>query len=321
MKIYGCGGLGLNLASRLESLADSNKGILLDSFDMSYLDTSDSNIGHNKINKDKLYLIENANGSGKNRAENYGPIKEQIKRIVLEHKPQEFNVVIHSLSGGSGSVIAPILVGELMDQDKDVVVVAVGSADSTIEISNAIKTIKSYAGISNLKKKPIAMIYYENGTMGTRSEIDSRIESSVVLLSAFLTNSNHELDFTDIHNFLNYQKVTEHESGLVSAQFFRSKIEPDHNCTPISCVTLAKSGDDTSTGTMVDYQAVGFINEENSATAIMETLPNHFTLVTGCIPKILSNLEKKLKDISDIRAASLVKKVVSTDGDSDGMVI
>lgn len=321
MKIYGCGGLGLNLASRLESLADSNKGILLDAFDITYLDTSESNVGHNKINKDKLYLIENANGSGKNRAENYGPIKEQIKRIVLEHKPQEFNVVIHSLSGGSGSVIAPILVGELMDQDKDVVVISVGSTDSTIEISNTIKTIKSYAGVSQIKHKPIVMIYYENGTMGVRSEIDSRIESSVVLLSAFLTRSNHELDFTDIHNFLNYQKVTDHETGLVSAQFFRSKIEPDRNCTPIACITLAKDGDDTSTGTVIDYQAVGFINEENSATTIMDTLPNHFTIVTGCISQILSDLEKKLKDISNIRAASVVKKIIPTDNDPDGMVI
>jgi cell division GTPase FtsZ len=161
-KLYGAGGAGINIASRLESLRDGSNGVLLDGFSISYLDTSDSNVDHNKINKEHLYLIEGANGSGKNRAENYSIIKEQIKRILLDHKPQDFNVVIHSLSGGSGSVIGPLLANELLDQGKDVVVIIVGSTDSTIEINNSIKTIKSYAGISAKQKKPIVAIYYEN---------------------------------------------------------------------------------------------------------------------------------------------------------------
>ncbi len=137
ISIFATGGTGINLGSKFEEVKNS-KNVAIEPISISYIDTSESNIRHNKISKESLYLVENANGSGKNRAENYESIKEQVKKILLVNKPEEFNIVIASCGGGSGSVIAPLLVNELLEQKKAVVAVLVGSSDSTIEIKNTI---------------------------------------------------------------------------------------------------------------------------------------------------------------------------------------
>lgn len=320
MRIYGCGGLGLNLASKFETLTKSPNGVNLDSVEVSFIDTSESNVRHNKIDADNLYLIEGANGSGKNRAENYQVIKEQIKRIVLNHKPQEFNIIINSLSGGSGSVIGPLLYNELRNQGHYVVNIVVGSSDSTIEISNTIKTIKSYVGISNKRAEPVIAHYFENSKKTPRSSVDDSIKSTVGLLAAFLNKHNHEIDSLDIINFLTYNKVTEHEPNFVFAKFYTKSIDVDNHYFPIAALTLADHTQETSIGYPVDYQAVGYVsNLEN--TNLQNLLPLHLVIMEGYASEIVERLEKSIKEVESLRAAAIAKKIQVKDALDDGMVI
>jgi hypothetical protein len=142
-----------------------------------------------------------------------------------------------------------------------------------------------------------------------------------MLLSAFLSKNNHELDYSDIHNFLNYPKVTPHDPGLVIARFYHNKIEPDHNCHAIACLTLAGRDQDTSAGISIDYQATGYISDTATASTIMNVLPNHMTILDGCITEILDRLEKKIKEIENIQAAKVSRKIKFDGADDDGMVL
>ncbi len=325
-KLYGAGGAGINLASKFEAVrGDSNS--ILDGMDIAYIDTSESNVKRNSVPNDRLYLVEGANGSGKNRAENYASIKEQIKRILHNHKPEEFNCVLHSMSGGSGSVIGPLLVNELMDQEKNVIVISIGSSDSTIEIQNTIKTIKSYVGISQKRKEPIVSFYFENGSANkpnnsfTREQVDEKVASVITLLSAFFKKTNHELDYSDISNFLHYNKITDHDPDFVIAKFFKNTIDVPHNSHAVAALTLALPGQDTTPGYPVDYQAVGFLNEADKDNAILDILPNHLTIIDGLIVNIQDNLEHRLKEIANIKAANIVRKSKTDSTLDDGMVL
>jgi hypothetical protein len=321
MRIYGCGGLGLNIASKFNDLKGSKKdSVLLDSVEVSFIDTSESNLRHNQIDTENLYLIEGANGSGKNRAENYQVIKEQIKRVVLHHKPQEFNIIINSLSGGSGSVIGPLLYNELKDQGYNAINIVVGSSDSTIEISNTIKTLKSYIGISNKRKEPIIAHYFENSKESPRSKVDADIRIVVTLLALFLNRHNHELDSTDISNFLNYNKVTNHEPGFVFAKFYSKHIDVDNHYFPIAALTLAADGEDTSIGYPVDYQASGYVSNLDN-TELMSRLPMHAVIMEGYVAEVIERLEKSLKSVDALRSATTAKRVKVEDSLDDGMVI
>ena len=318
MKVYACGGFGVNIGDKLESIRSDNSGTL-DSIDISYIDTSDANLRHNNIPKEYLYLIEGSNGSGKLRSQNYSLIKEQIKSFLINHKPEEFNVVVHSLSGGSGSVIAPIIVNELLSNNSNVIVVAISSDDSTIEIENSIKTIKSYVGISQKHQKPVPMIYYPNDT--DRNVTNEKVKSSITLLGVYLNKNNHELDYSDITNFLNYNKVTDNEPTLVMGKFLKDKIDPIKNCHFIAALTIAVEGQPTNTGYHVDYQAIGFADSSKLSKNVLDSLPNHFVLIDGCWPNVIANFENKLNEIKSIKESVVAKKIRVTDSLDDGMVL
>lgn len=324
MKIYGCGGLGLNLASKFEALR-SKESVNMDAIDISYIDTSMANVRHNKINPEHFYLITKGSdndvkkGSGKFRPENYEPTKEQIKKILMKHPPEQFNCVIHSLSGGSGSVIGPILFKELRDQGKDAILLIVGNNDSTIEITNTISTLHTYVSISRARNESIVGIYSRCGGAISRAEADSRVISSISLISLFFNPTNQEMDMADISNFLNYNKVTKHEPAFVFASFFTDKVDVDEKLFPIAALTLGKIGEDSSTGTNVDYQAVGYVNED-SVGDVQKKFPIHLVSIDGQVANELSWYEQISKQIEAKRAAAIGNKIEVKKSLDDGMV-
>ncbi len=324
MKIYGCGGLGLNLASRFEGLRNK-EGVNLDPIDISYIDTSEANIRHNKIKTENFYLITNKDaegskkGSGKFRPENYESTKEQIKNIIMKHPPQQLNCIIHSLSGGSGSVIGPVLFNELRDQGKDALIIMVGNPDSTIEITNSISTLHTYVSIARTRNEPVVGIYFESGGPMSRADADSKVESTIALLSMMFNSTNQEMDMSDISNFLNYSKVTKHVPAFVMAKFFTNKVVIDESLFPIAALTLGKVGEDSTTGTNVDYQAVGYVNER-SIGDVKEQFPIHLVSIDGQVAGVIDHYQKLLKTIETKRAAAIGKKIEVKDSLDDGMV-
>ncbi len=322
MKIYACGGTGLNIGNKFEDLR-GDRGSILSSFDITYIDTSDSNSKFLKdISPHHYFRISDVNGSGKKRDENYAVIREHVKSIILKHPPEKFNIIVHSGSGGSGSVIGPVLTSELLKMDVVVVVIMVGSSDSVIEARNTIKTFASYESISKKAEKPVPLIYHENSAITKRITVDEHIRSEIFILSAIFSGKNQELDDTDIYNFFNYNRVTSSPPMLVAIENYTNGVSLPDTCQPISCLTIAKEGQDTDLDVMVEYKTDGYLPAGAEETDFAHILPIHYLVVDGLIFNMIRGLEKKIEDAAKIQSAKVVKKPTHNfNTEDDGLVL
>ena len=98
LSVYFCGGTGANLKDRLSttSAAFNRKGMAeMTSY---VIDTSESNL--TSAVRDNVYIYKDLDGFGKKRDEDPAAVKKKIPEILANFAPQEFNIVVCSMSGG-----------------------------------------------------------------------------------------------------------------------------------------------------------------------------------------------------------------------------
>lgn len=311
--LFACGGCGINQASHFEQFRDKEDPGFA-SIDVVYLDTSKSNLFNSVVDKDKIYIVEGLDGSGKVRAENHREIGDCVLDILQTHKPGDINFVLSSGSGGSGSVIAPSLVQELLQRNIPVIVITIGSTDSRIELENTIKTLKSYEAIAQLRKVPVNALYFENSKSMVRSEVDKNVQAAIVLLAALFSRQNKELDSSDLYNWLSYNKVTSYTPHLSYMDFFPKEVKVDKPASIISVATLTTEGEDTSTGGSVEYQCVGYIKPEVMTRMKFEN-PVHVAILDGVFSEIHKRLSKTLTEFDEAKKARIVKTSILSESD------
>jgi hypothetical protein len=309
MNIYAAGGAGINIVSQLMRHADKPSDGFA-TFKPVFLDTSASNFKRAglDINDEKVYLIEDRDGSGKKRDSNASAIAERSKEILHRFKPGDLNVIVHSASGGSGSVIGPILAGELLKKDVQTIVITIGSTDSRIEVENTSKTLKGYEATARKIEKPVNMVYYENSSATPRGSVDQKVQTIIVLLAAIFSGQNHELDSADLSNFLNYQKVTVIDPQLTHLEFYSRTVELAKGHSVISAVSISDAQTDASIGIPVGYRATGYIDDKLK-DAITVDLPLHIVTVAGYFPAVLDRLSRVIKDIDEHVTSAVTKKI------------
>lgn len=308
VRIYACGGGGLNIGQRMEKHRGKDEvGFAIS--DIAYIDTSRSNL-RSSISADHCYLLDGLDGSGKVRAENHEEIANHTREILQKFKPMDLNIVVSMAAGGSGSVIAPLITSELLAADKPVVVIAVGSADTKLDAQNSLKTIKSYESISKRRQTPVVMYYVENSPQRTREEVDAMVVEVMASLCLLFSRENRELDSRDLYNFLRYTKVTSFPAQLVSLSI-HSK---DNNLSAhahlgniISVATLAAEGSSVSLTPMPEVQYSGFVPADTHMS-VTSDLPLHFIVSDGIIPQVYEDFAKLIKEQDEAAAARLAKR-------------
>lgn len=288
--LYGCGGCGINVVKHImETCEPSSK--FFASLNPVYIDTSHSNVDGVSEN---TYIIPARNGeegSGKVRKENAGSITERALQMLEKFQPGDLSIVISSASGGSGSVISPTIVSELLNRSLPVIVFIVGSHASLIERDNTVKTLKSFASVSAIRNVPLIVSYYGNDQDGSRDDIDGMIKEDVVKLSLLFSGCNKELDTRDLTNWLYYNRTTNYAPRVSIFSINNGPLKDvDHNL--ISAATLAGKGMTTHIGEEVDYQCVGYLD-----SSLIEkfglTEPVHFVVHEGLFEKIGASLIEK----------------------------
>ncbi len=304
VRVYSAGGGGINILSELwQTRIEPTHGFA--SILPCYIDTSVSNFGNKKILEEDAYVFEGIDGSGKVRATNYDDINKNIKAILVKFKPTLFNIVIHTGSGGSGSIIAPMIVSELKARGHQVVVFMLGSTDTRIEIENTIKTLKSYESIAEKRNNPVVVSYVENSKKQPRVVINQRIKRMVCHLLGLLSGQNDELDTADLKNWLEYTKITQSPARLASLNFAATATELNEVGTIVSLATLATQEMDTSIEATPAYQCVGYVpsvwktGTPNSLSIIGDE-PLHFTISDDYIASDSGRLIKLLKELDDV---------------------
>ncbi len=304
VRVYACGGCGFNLGRQME-LHRGKPEYGFAALDIAYVDTSRSNT-HASISEDHCYVLSDVDGSGKVRKENHEALAANTKAILQQFKPLDLNIVIHSAAGGTGSVIGPLLVSELLEMECPTIVFAIGSTASFMDADNTHKTILSYEAISRLRKASVIMAYAQNSVENNRTLADSRVKTRVSALCLLYSRQNHELDSRDLFNWLRPEQVTSFPAQLVSMTLFEQGEKPNDIGNIISVATLAKDGDNTVFPYDIDYQCVGFLPEGVNAD-LMAAAPMHFVVSDGIIPEVDKELKKVKADIKSIREASVKK--------------
>lgn len=324
MRIYACGGAATNIARAFEEHRGESRAGFAE-IDVVYIDTSRSNL-NNDIPADSVYLIDGLDGSGKVRRENASDIANHSQSILHTHNPRDINIVMSSLAGGSGSVIAPTIANELLGMGQNVIVIGVGATDAVLDIENTMKTMKSYESIAQLKNTPVIMAYFENSNTNPRREIDRAVSELVLMLAILFSRENKELDSRDLHNFLRFTNVV---PGAVPQLAALSTIEGTNTIPQIgnifSVATLATEATGTALSETPDYQAVGYMPEA-AAVSALQSAPIHFVTSDGVFPSHVVRFQRILDERSkatQARAALTKRDTVLTNADkpnAHGMV-
>jgi len=325
-----CGGAALNVGMSLFQQKGLPKNEADEGFadiKTTYIDTSKSNI-KSYIGED-FYLIEGTSdapidGSGKVRATNYRAVSQAVPSILHKHKPGDLNVVIHSSGGGSGAVIGPVLVSELLAQGKDVIVIQIGSTACEQEIRNTISTIQSYQGISEKRGKAVVSIYLENNKETPMIENDSRARVNTLLLAAVWSGRNQGLDSQDLDHFLNYDKVSKFAPALTGLSIYSVGVEAEiaKGQAVSSMITLVREGEDPTPDLLVGYHSFGTISDLASKAVKVPT-PFHLMTVQGYFTGIVSRLQEKLSEAEEQYRVNPVHglNMASVKTQDDGMVL
>ena len=324
LRLYGCGGAGINLCIPfLEHKGKQEAGFA--EIDVCFIDTSDANLRKvGDAGKAFTYRVPGASstdmvdGSGMKRTKNFPLIKPRAKEMLQAFKPGDINVVVSSISGGSGSVISPTLTNELLNRGLPTIVIMVGSTTTSIETKNSLETISGFEDISQARNAPVIAVYHENTKSTPQGTVNQRIRATIVLLAAIFSGENDRLDRADIENFLNYNEVTDFEPGLTNLDFFNKTIEVQQGHAPVAVLTLTDDTTDHDPGLPLQYQAHGIVSAAAKSSIKIE-LPLHATLVANFFSDLSARLERDLATVEEIRNAVVVRPVSTKRSASTGM--
>jgi hypothetical protein len=313
LRIYSCGGAGVNLAANYVNAAKEPFAAEVHPVFI------DSNLDK-RIPDDSRYILPDLDGSGKVRAENYDKIKDVIKQIVHQHKPMGLNVVLSSASGGSGSVISALLIGELLARGEVVVAIIIGSDESAITAQNTLNTLKSLEGVSKNAGKPIVMFYRHNTRGRARSEVDGEIHYAISTLAVLASGSIKGLDTKDIANWIGFDKTTSVGARVAALEIFHEKTGhaavPWNQYNPISVISIYKDADQATLPIVPEYHCDGFAD-------VMGMDAIHYLIDVTAVPKYAAVIQATVKELEEARQSrpSFTSLISSDDRPKDDGII
>lgn len=303
-RVYCCGGAGGNIGKQLRNL----------DLDVCYIDTSISNL--KGVDEKNVYLVDGMDGAGKLRASTYEGFKALSNKVLLKFKPSnEINIVISSLSGGSGSIIAPLLTKELISAGQNVIVVGVNSKNSVIELDNTVKTLKTYKSISDATEKCITMYYVENTK---RNEADDSIVSFVNLIDLIVDKTKtEEFDISDISNFLNFNKVTDNTASVTLLEVnANDEVFPNKGTAIVSTILVTTNKATSIKPAIPEYLATCIVTDQAYKNQDMR-IDN----VLGQIVNVVEELETTIQNLKDSKESNTYKSLEVKSSNSDGVVL
>lgn len=326
-RVYCCGGAGMNIGAMMEFIRGKEETGMA-TFDVCYIDTSSANY-HESIPTDSIYFFTNLDGSGGIRNEHNVKIAECVRPILQKFPPMDINIVISSGSGGSGSVVAPSIVSELLVQDKQVVAIMIGDTQSRISIKNTLKTLMSYSGVSKTRSKSLALYYAENSKETPQKEVDSGIMRFIVGLAVAYSRENKGLDSKDLYNMLNFDRVTTYETQLAGIAMHSKSFASNALVEGEQVISMATVAVDTQDYDALeldfvpDYRKVGQAPKDLSEK-ITTTLPMNIVVTAGMTGAIATRLNTKLDEVN--KAAATRAKVTTVnvnldDATDNGLVL
>lgn len=287
-RIYFCGGAGLNIGVKF--------GVGRN--DVCFLDTSLANL-QDSMPSELCYMISppvaepgttngrpQRAGGGKDRKYIYPIVQPHIDKILKQFEPGDFNIVVFSAPGASGSVLGPLLLSKLLADDHAAVAIVIGASDSSTILENTTNTLKSLEGVSSQAGSSVVMHYIENGEGGHQSADDEAIIALDNLVS-LTDQSNARLDTKDIANWVQFHKQHPIDPQLCALYIAETRAEAAAILEPISVASLFTDPDREATFGNPYSRTVGIAL--NDAKLTSDQL--HFVINSVGIETIMTKLE------------------------------
>lgn len=280
------GAFGIKSGTRIHPVASAG---------ITFIDTSDTNLTED-FDQSKVYRIPvpvdpdarvTRGGAGQDRRRTAKYVMPHIQPILEQVGQADFYVLLFSASGGSGSVIGPLLARELLRQDQSFIAITLGEDTTTKYLQNSIDTLKSLENISLSANKPIVMSYFQNRPGVPQRVIDEEVQEVVDAVSALVCQHNADLDESDIHNLLNFNNVTSFGAQLACMTITDNRRTAMSVPEPITVVSLFANRDDYDVPGTPHYHKAGYPQEP--LVANYDQL--HFVVNTITVEEIQKGLD------------------------------
>nr|DAT18056.1 MAG TPA: tubulin [Caudoviricetes sp.] len=315
IRIYACGGMACNLATSYYGLPSANG---FADIKTCFIDTSRSNMirSDKEIAEDDIFILGGA-GAGKVKRTSYEELNNQIGSIIQKFKPEDVNIVMFSLSGGTGSTGGPLIVKDLLEKGQTVMCVVVGSEEAKITIDNTIKTLKSLDNISRKARRPIVLSFSHNSATESRLENDQRMTGVISAVSILSSRENKELDIEDLNNFFDTSNVSRVGEGLSFLYIANDEQKASEIKFPIATASLMVDEGKVPTLLNPEYACVGYPAKEVLKGEL------HFILSQHELETIFKRLNERLAVYEGEAASRPNVKPLGGDtaSEDDGMVL
>lgn len=282
VRIYACGGTGVNIVNMLEATNTSG----LAAYDIAYIDSSDSNL----VQSANTYRIPDMNGAGKEREVMLPPAQREVPNILVKYEPSDVNILVSSAGGATGAVIATVLAEEIWARGKRVIFFVVGSSESKKTAENTRKHLSTLNGIARKHGHASVVFYDTNEDNSRRTQVD---RSMVQGLTAFLDlySGNHrELDTKDVENWLFLEKSAGIAPQLVLMDIDTSHAEAQKRQYPISVAMIHSLADAGAATIPADYTTEGYRRDGDNNSSL------YFSIHTEGVNNIISDLVDTVSD-------------------------
>lgn len=294
MRVYAVGGTGVNIASQY---VYNNLNV-----DVVYIDSSEANV--RKLKGGDVYLLEGVNGAGKNRSISHTAFREVASDILIQYPPSsKVNIIVTSMSGGTGSACSITLVKELLEGGHPVVVVAVEAYNSVLSITNTINAYKSFKGLSNMLDQPVAIYPI---TEQVRSAADKEAVSFISVMQLLVEETlTEEFDHEDLNSFLRYNTVTGNPADVGFLRLYPSLgHDTVKGVRTVGTILMTKDSDAILEEPIPDYDSICVLNDGQEDVSLVR-----IDLELGEFATTIEELQAKVKELNDNAQLSKIKTV------------
>lgn len=281
LNAYCLGGAGINVGS--EWILNS-KAKVSERINFIGADTSRNNVPVNDAFK--VVTHDKTRGGGSLRSLNADVAPQIIEATLTELKPADFNIIVVGSSGGSGSLLAPFMVRELMKRNAAFVIFTIYDKSTLVYHNNTVNYLRSLEGQRKEFNVPVVLDLVQNKPNMSRGEVNTLAIQRLDLLSLFLTDEHGESDYQDIYHLLNFPKVVNVPSSLVKIEYYdQNTIGSNKEDLPIARFSLFEDRDAVRTIDLGKHCVTGIFSPELPKMASATEL--HMVLEYSAIPETL----------------------------------
>lgn len=310
LNIYACGGAGLNVAQNTIDIPTTEG---FPNTEITLVDTSSSNVAKDLAKENfRTLFIDGLKGTGKDRSFALSHCRPEINDYLASNKPGDFNFVVFSLAGGSGSVTGPLIAGNLLGQGLPVICFLIGSTEDGIQTKNTFNTLRTLQNLSKVHKAPLVICYYQNDNEGKienprpnygREEVvNAKVASNMRSVALLVSEYHNGLDRRDIKNWLFYNNVVDVKPMLCELIIAQDNSEiGQFKGTVVSSASLLGHADDLVPDLMQPYSCKGIM--KSKLTQGEEKVPNlHFLTTSSFIKNVHNSVKEELDQYEMIQS-------------------